>query len=194
MLDLGASINVMPRSIYSSLNIGALTETSVIIQLADRSNAYPDGVLEDVLVQVNELVFPADFYVLDMEEDNSSNSVSILLGRPFLKTVITKMDVHKETLTMEFDGEIIEFNMYNAMKYASEEHSVFSMDVINPIVQEVFNLDVEDSLVAALNNSLGLKGLQNDENEFVLNSLRTLTHHMSNNELPSSNAKLLPFI
>ncbi|KAH9716295.1 hypothetical protein KPL71_021412 [Citrus sinensis] len=137
LLDLGASINVMPRSIYSSLNVGPLKETGVIIQLADRSNAYPDGVLEDVLVQVNELVFPADFYVLDMEEDNSSNFVPILLGRPFLKTARTKMDVHKGTLTMEFDGEVIEFNMNDAMKYPSEEHSVFSVDVINPIVQEV---------------------------------------------------------
>ena len=138
LLDLGASINVMPRSIYSSLNIGPLKETGVIIQLADRSNAYPDGVLEDVLVQVNELVFPADFYVLDMEDDNSSNSIPILLGRPFLKTARTKMDVHKGTLTMEFDGEVIEFNMNDAMKYPSEEHSVFSVDVINPIAQEIF--------------------------------------------------------
>ncbi|KAH9648339.1 hypothetical protein KPL70_025542 [Citrus sinensis] len=138
LLDLGASINVMPRSIYSSLNIGPLKETGVIIQLADRSNAYPDGVLEDVLVQVNELVFPADFYVLDMEDDNSSNSILILLGRPFLKTARTKMDIHKGTLTMEFDGEVIEFNMNDAMKYPSEEHSVFSVDVINPIAQEIF--------------------------------------------------------
>ncbi|KAH9725689.1 hypothetical protein KPL70_007974 [Citrus sinensis] len=138
MLDLGASINVMPRSIYSSLNVGPLKETGVIIQLADRSNAYPDGVLEDVLVQVNELVFPADFYVLDMEDDNSSNSIPILLGRPFLKTARTKMDVHKGNLTMEFDGEVIEFNMNDTMKYPSEEHSVFSMDVINPMAQEIF--------------------------------------------------------
>ena len=116
LLDLGASINVMPRSIYSSLNVGPLKETGVIIQLADRSNAYPDGVLEDVLVQVNELVFPTDFYVLDMEDDNSSNSIPILLGRPFLNTARTKMDVHKGTLTMEFNGEVIEFNMNDAMK------------------------------------------------------------------------------
>ncbi|KAL9444093.1 hypothetical protein AB3S75_017301 [Citrus x aurantiifolia] len=113
-------------------------EIGVIIQLADRSNAYPDGVLEDVLIQVNELVFPADFYVLDMEEDNFSNSIPILLGRPFLKTARTKMNVHKGTLTMEFDGEVIEFNMNDAMKYPSEEHSVFFVDVINPIPQEVF--------------------------------------------------------
>ncbi|XP_024043347.1 uncharacterized protein LOC112100011 [Citrus clementina] len=104
MLDLGASINVMSHSIYSSLNVGPLKDTGVIIQLADRSNAYPDGVLEDVLVQVNEF----------------------------------KIDVHKGTLTMEFDGEVIEFNMNYAIKYPNEEHSVFSVDVINPIVQEVF--------------------------------------------------------
>ncbi|KAL2232425.1 UNVERIFIED_CONTAM: hypothetical protein Sindi_1422500 [Sesamum indicum] len=86
MCDLGASINIMPLTIYESLNVGPLKETGVIFQLADHSVVYPEGVLEDVLVQVNELVFPADFYVLDMREDISLNSTSILLGRPFLKT------------------------------------------------------------------------------------------------------------
>ncbi|KAK4383928.1 hypothetical protein Sango_3107300 [Sesamum angolense] len=57
-------------------------------------NCLPEGVLEDVLVQVNELVFPADFYVLDMREDNSPSSTAILLGRQFLKTARTKIDVH----------------------------------------------------------------------------------------------------
>ncbi|XP_075499105.1 uncharacterized protein LOC142537478 [Primulina tabacum] len=56
MLDLGASINVMPYSIYCDLNLGPLKETRVVIQLADRSNAYPEGVVEDVLVQVKELI------------------------------------------------------------------------------------------------------------------------------------------
>ena len=60
MLDLGASINVMLCSVFASLNLGSLKETGVVIQLADKSNAYPCGVLEDVLVQVNELVFLAD--------------------------------------------------------------------------------------------------------------------------------------
>ena len=61
ILDLGASINVMPYSIYASLNLGPLEETGVVIQLVDHSNTYPRGVVEDVLVQVNELIFPADF-------------------------------------------------------------------------------------------------------------------------------------
>ncbi|XP_019155105.1 PREDICTED: uncharacterized protein LOC109151969 [Ipomoea nil] len=106
MLDLGASINVMPLSVYSSLNIGPLKETGIILQLADRSNVYPRGVLEDILVQVQGLVFPADFYVVDMEKDNNNSydSTLILLGRPFLKTTKSKIDVHDGTLTMEFDG------------------------------------------------------------------------------------------
>ena len=77
------SLNDMPNSIYHSLNMGPLKETNVIIQLADRSIVYPEGVLEDILVQVDKLVFMADFYVLDMEEEHSSKSVLILLRRPF---------------------------------------------------------------------------------------------------------------
>lgn len=93
MVDLGASINVMPKSVYDTLNVGPLSKTNVVIQLADRSTAFPMGVLEDVLVQVNELVFPADFHVLDMGD--RSDSVPLLLDRPFLKTSKTKVDVHE---------------------------------------------------------------------------------------------------
>lgn len=83
MLDLGASINVMSYSIYTSLKLGPISKTSVVIQLADRSNTYPKGIVEDVLVQVDNLVFPGDFYILDMK--NGDHNTPILLGRPFLK-------------------------------------------------------------------------------------------------------------
>lgn len=110
MLDLGASINVLPYSIFKSIGVGTLSKTGVIIQLANRSTIHPKGVVEDVLVQVNEFVFPANFYVLDMEDDDSPSSSSILLGWPFLKNSKTKIDVYNRTLTMEFDGEVINFN------------------------------------------------------------------------------------
>ena len=45
LLDLGASINVMPYHVYASLNLSQLEETGIIIQLADRSNSYPKGVI-----------------------------------------------------------------------------------------------------------------------------------------------------
>ncbi|KAM2242324.1 hypothetical protein ACFX1S_009298 [Malus domestica] len=79
MLDLGASINVMPYSIYASMNLGALKNDGVIIQLADRSNAYPKGVLEDVLVQVDHLIFLADFYVLEMDESGTTNNSAFIM-------------------------------------------------------------------------------------------------------------------
>ena len=103
MLDFGASINVMPYSIYASFNLDDLKETGVVIQLANLSNPYPRGVLEDVLVQVNEFLFSADFYVLDMEDKGSPMPTSLLLGRTFMKTAKTKIDVYNGTLTMEFD-------------------------------------------------------------------------------------------
>ncbi|XP_073129193.1 uncharacterized protein [Henckelia pumila] len=75
ILDLGALINVMPDSIYASLKLGPLNKTGIVIQLADRSNAYPRGIVEDLLVQVNNLVFPADFYVLDMENGDHNSPI-----------------------------------------------------------------------------------------------------------------------
>nr|XP_012466334.1 unnamed protein product [Gossypium raimondii] len=164
ILDLGASINVMPRSIYDRVQLGALKDTGLIIQLADRSNAHPDGVLEDVLVQVNELVFPADFYVLDMGASDNSVDVPLLLGRPFHKTARTKIDVHKGNLTMEFDGEIIKFNIFDAMRYPTDINSVFTLDVIDNFVQDVYELGEEDELKSVLAKSI----FDIDKQEFII--------------------------
>ncbi|RDX90200.1 hypothetical protein CR513_27963, partial [Mucuna pruriens] len=94
MLDLGASINVMPTSIYKSLNFGDLEPPKMTIQLANRSVVHPLGVLEDVLVQVNELIFPTNFYMLDMEEETLGKGSTLIMGRPFLMIARTKIDVH----------------------------------------------------------------------------------------------------
>ena len=84
MCDLGASINVLPYSIYLELNLGPLIETRIVIQLVDRSYVYSEGILENVLVQVNNLVFPADFYVLRIENDDIPRFGTTLLACPFL--------------------------------------------------------------------------------------------------------------
>ncbi|XP_016694514.1 uncharacterized protein [Gossypium hirsutum] len=91
MCDLRASINVMPYPIYKLINAGPLKKTGVIIQLVDRSVIYPEGLLEDVLVKVNEFVFLADFYIINIEDDNSTNSSDTFLGRPFLSTAAQKL-------------------------------------------------------------------------------------------------------
>ncbi|XP_071917001.1 uncharacterized protein [Coffea arabica] len=103
-------------------------------------------------VKINELVFPTDFYVLDMDDEHSHDPSPLLLGRPFLSTARTKIDVNKGTLSMEFDGEIVHFNIFESMKYPSESHagSVFSINVIDPAVREVFEIEGRDELEVAL--------------------------------------------
>jgi len=134
MLDLGASINVMPLSIFKSLSLGPLQPTGVVIQLANRSVAHPAGLVDDYLFRVGELIFPVDFYILDMEEGFSHGSAPIILGRPFLKTTRTKIDVHAGTLSMEFDDIVVRFNILDAMKHPSEDHSIFHVDIIDDAV------------------------------------------------------------
>ncbi|KAL7610709.1 hypothetical protein Lser_V15G12116 [Lactuca serriola] len=168
MLDLGASINVLPYSIFKTLNIGTLKKTGVIIQLVDRSLVHPKGVLEDMLVQVNELVFPADFYVLDMDDDDSPNLSSILLGRPFLKTARMKIDVYDGTLSMEFDGEVINFNIYDAMRYPSDISSLNFMDVTEPLTEECFDLFNLDVLALILDRNLQKERVEKLANQFTI--------------------------
>ena len=76
--------------------------SNVTLQLADRSIAYPRGVLEDVLVKVDKFIFPIDFIVLDMEKDQQ---IPLILGRPFLATERALIDVHKGNLISRINDE-----------------------------------------------------------------------------------------
>ncbi|KAL5569688.1 hypothetical protein UlMin_026263 [Ulmus minor] len=92
LCDLGASINLMPLLIFRKLGLREVKPTTVSLQLADRSIKHPRGIIEDVLVKVDKFIFPADFIVLDMEEDQE---IPLILGRPFLATGRTLIDVHQ---------------------------------------------------------------------------------------------------
>jgi len=134
MLDLGASVNVMPLSVFTSLHLGPLKTTSVVIQLVNRSTVNPTSVLEDVLVRVNKLIFPADFYILDMKDDEGMSSTTTILGRSFMMTTRTKIDVHVGSLTIEIGDEKVQFNVLEAMKHPTEDHSLFSIDLLSDVV------------------------------------------------------------
>ncbi|RDY08755.1 hypothetical protein CR513_06985, partial [Mucuna pruriens] len=171
MLDLGASINVMPASIYRSLNFGDLEPTGMTIQLAKRSIVQPLGVLEDVLVQVSELISPTDFYVQDMEDETSRKESTLILGRPFLMTARTKIDVHVGTLSMEFGDTLVQFNIFEAMKHPIEDHSLFGINVIEELVEEYFQLSNNSEDMEAFarstdeNSCLGVANEETDPEE-----------------------------
>ena len=90
LCDSGASINLMPLSVARKLSLGELTPTTITLQMAYRTMAKPEGVIEDVLVKVGKFIFPVHFLILDMEEDSQ---VPMLLGRPFLATGATLIDL-----------------------------------------------------------------------------------------------------
>ena len=82
---------------YKRLGIEALTPTLITLQLADHSTIRSEGIVENVLVQVKDFFYPADFVVIDMEEDEE---IPIILGRPFLATGKTIIDVQQGKLTL----------------------------------------------------------------------------------------------
>ncbi|CAM8999043.1 unnamed protein product [Rhodiola kirilowii] len=154
MLDLGASINVLPYSIYSCLWIGPLEPAGLTIQLADRSCKQPEGKIEDVLVQVGELVFPADFYVLKMENCGPNDHAPILLGRPFLKTSKMKIDCGSGMLSMEVEGEVFSFDIFRAMKHPLEFETVHALDTLDDLVHEAQPERESDPLELVLDRAL----------------------------------------
>ena len=108
LADLGASINLMPASMFKRLGLGKTSPTKMSIQLADRSVKFPQGVAENLLVKVDNFVYPADFVILDMEEDTE---VPLILGRPFLATAQAVVDMNDGTLTLKYGDEEVKFGV-----------------------------------------------------------------------------------
>ena len=97
LCDLGVTVNLMPLSIFHKFKLGEALPTTVSLQMADRSIKHLWGVIEDVLVKVDKFIFPADFIILDMEEDEN---IPIILERPFLGTGRALIDVQKGELKL----------------------------------------------------------------------------------------------
>ena len=113
LCDSGASINLMPLSVVQRLSLGELIPTAITLQMADRSMARPEGVLEDVLVKVGKFIFPVDFVIMKMEEDTQ---VPLLLGRPFLTTGSALIDVQMGELTLRVRDEAVHFNLNKSLE------------------------------------------------------------------------------
>ena len=114
LYDSRASINLMPLSVVKRLSLGELTLIAMTLQMADRSLAQPEGILDDVLIKVGKFIFPVDFVVIDIEEDKQ---VPLLLGRPFLATGAYFIDVKKGELILIIGDEVVHFNLNQSLKH-----------------------------------------------------------------------------
>ena len=114
LLDLGASVNLLPYSVYKQLGLGELKPTNITLSLADRSVKIPKGIVEDVLVKVDKFYYPVEFVVLDTEPiENGPNHAPIILGRPFLATAYAIINCRNGVMLLTFGNMTLELNIFH---------------------------------------------------------------------------------
>jgi hypothetical protein len=113
MCDLGASVSLLPISLFKRVGIGELKPTDVTLKLVDRSTIQPVGYVEDIPVNIEGIYIPADFMVVDIEEDHDC---PMILGRPFLATAGTIVDVKHGRIIFQVSDEMAGFQLENVMK------------------------------------------------------------------------------
>nr|GEY81270.1 reverse transcriptase domain-containing protein [Tanacetum cinerariifolium] len=130
MADLGASINLMPLSVWNKLSFPDLSPTYMTLKLADRLISRPAEVAEDVFVKVGTFHFPTDFVVIDFDADPR---VPLILGRSFLKTGRALIDVFEGELTLRVGKEAITFNLDQTSRYSANYNDMTAnrIDVID---------------------------------------------------------------
>ncbi|GJX26506.1 reverse transcriptase domain-containing protein [Tanacetum coccineum] len=120
LADLGASINLMPLSVWKELGLPELISTQMTLELANCDICTPKGIARDVFVPVGKFTFPADFVIVDYESDPR---VPLILGRPFLRTARALIDVHGEEMILRDGNERLILNMRNdTSSYSNEPH------------------------------------------------------------------------
>ena len=160
LLDLGASVNLMPHSVYIQLGLGELKPTNITLSLADRSMKIPKGIVEDVLVKIDKFYYPVDFVVLDTEPMASEpNHVPIILGRPFLATANAIINCRNGVMQLTFGNMTLELNIFHLNKkqnlFETENHITDEVVSIGQCagkqsaqeMQEVTNHGDEEKLV-----------------------------------------------
>nr|GEZ04483.1 reverse transcriptase domain-containing protein [Tanacetum cinerariifolium] len=135
LVDLGASINLMPLSVWNKLSLSDFSPTCMTLELVDRSISHPVGVSEDVFIKVGTFHFPADFVVVDFDADPR---VPLILWISFLKTKRALVDVLKGKLTLRVGKEAITFNLDQTSRYSSNYNDMAAnrIDVIDMACEE----------------------------------------------------------
>ncbi|GJS80498.1 reverse transcriptase domain-containing protein [Tanacetum coccineum] len=138
LADLGASINLMPLSVWKKLGLPELISTRMTLELANRAICTPVGIARDVFVPVGKFTFPTDFVIIDYESDPR---VPLILGRPLLRTAHALIDVHGEEMILRNGDEILILNMRHDTSSYSNKPKKESINMI-----DIYNVSHEDYL------------------------------------------------
>nr|GEZ76757.1 reverse transcriptase domain-containing protein [Tanacetum cinerariifolium] len=144
LADLGASINLMPLSVWKKLGLPELISIRMTLELANRAICTPAGIARDVFIPVSKFTFPAAFVIVDYESDLR---VPLILGRPFLRTARALINVHGEEMILYDGDERLTLNMRHDTSSYSNQPQKESINLIN-----VFNHSSEDFLKNLFSN------------------------------------------
>ena len=158
LLDLGASVNLLPFSMYQQLGLGELKPTTITLSLVDRSIEISKGTVEDVLIQVDKFYYPVDFVVLDTEPVAvGANHVPIIMGRPFLATSNAIINFQNGVMKLTFGNMTLELNIFHLSKKHMQlvEDDCEEVCIIDTIIEEQANeQQVQDVLTQELSECL----------------------------------------
>ncbi|GJZ71694.1 reverse transcriptase domain-containing protein [Tanacetum coccineum] len=138
LIDLGASINLMPLSVWKKLGLPELISTRMTLELANRAICTPAGIARDVFVLVRKFTFPADFIIVDYESDPR---VPLIFGRPFLRIAHALIDVYGEEIILRDGDERLILNMRHDTSSYSNKPKKESINMI-----DIYNVSHEDYL------------------------------------------------
>ncbi|XP_070040793.1 uncharacterized protein [Nicotiana tomentosiformis] len=151
LCDLGASINLMPYSVFKTLGIRKPIPTSMRLQMADRTMKRPLGIIDDVLVCVDKFILPADFVILDCEVDYE---VPIILGRPFLATGKALVDMEADELTFWVGDKKVVFHVCKSIRQPNSNEVCSFVELVTEVIIDdaSVTMNVNDNLEVVLLN------------------------------------------
>ncbi|GJT81428.1 reverse transcriptase domain-containing protein [Tanacetum coccineum] len=140
MANLGASINVMPRSIFEHLHLTNLRKTNMLYEMADTSKKASLGIVENILVKTGKFLFLSDFVIIDNTPPKTT-----ILGRPFLATIRAEIDVFAGKISLGINKDRISFDsMRNSHKYTNPSERIFMVRPQSP-AQSNNQIDYKES-------------------------------------------------
>ena len=149
LIDIGASIDILPRALFDRHHVGELQPFLIELCLANGAVRKPHGIVEDVIVRIEGCYFPVDFLVVDMKITKEVSQAPIILGRPFLATAKAVRDWGKGEVILKVGEDTVKVNINKLIKYPSQDFedlgaiALFDDQDIETCIEEVMTINKE---------------------------------------------------
>ncbi|XP_023744972.1 uncharacterized protein LOC111893138 [Lactuca sativa] len=136
LLDVGASVNIIPINLFDHHDLGTLEQTDIILRLVDKSTKIPQGILYDVIIKVEDFYYPVDFLVLDTESTYKESQPSIFLGHPLLATINAQINCSTGAMDIYFGNRKLRINVFNTFPNSPSDYECYRVDVVADLVHQ----------------------------------------------------------